>query len=109
MWKQYLKTFVLCLSMFVMFKIHNSFFMFVCLLMSLSCFGSMLESTKWQNKIRKDDYDLEYAKVDYFVFGRAIINDMGDIALSFVKGLKQGDEVMVLLIDNDYLIVKKVK
>lgn len=109
MWKQYLRTLVLCLSLFVCFEINNSFFMFVSLLICLASLGSMLESTKWQIRIRKGDYDIEYARIDSFIFGRAIINDSSDIGLCFIKGLKQGDKVMIVLIDNDYLIVKKVK
>ncbi len=108
MWKQYLKTLLLCVCIFILFKLNSAFLIFVFSLLVCAILASMIEATSWQNKIRENAYDLEYARIDSFVFGMAVIND-NDIAIPFIKNIKQGDEVMVLLVGNDYLIIKKVK
>lgn len=108
MWKQYLKTLLLCICIFILFKLNSAFLIFVFSLLVYAILASMIESTSWQYKIRKDEYDLGYARIDSFIFGMAVINDNEDIAIPFIKNIKQGDEVMVLLVGNDYLIVKKV-
>ncbi len=109
MWKQYIKTLLLCMCLFILFKINNAFLIFVFSLLVCAILASMIEATSWQNKIRKNAYDIEYARIDSFIFGMALINDNKDIAIPFIKNIKQGDEVMVLLVGDDYLIIKKVK
>lgn len=109
MWKQYLKTLLLCICIFILFKLNSAFLIFVFSLLVYAILASMIESTSWQYKIRKNEYDLGYARIDSFIFGMAVINDNEDIAIPFIKNIKQGDEVMVLLVGNDYLIIKKVK
>lgn len=108
MWKQYLKTLLLCICVFILFKLNSTFLIFVFSLLVCAILASMIEASSWQYKIRKDEYDLGYARIDSFIFGMAVINDNGDIAIPFIKNIKQGDEVMVLLVGNDYLIVKKI-
>lgn len=83
-WKQYLKTLLLCICVFVLFKLDSTFLIFVFSLLVCAILASMIEATFWQIKIRENAYDIEYARINSFIFAVAVINDNEDIAMPFI-------------------------
>lgn len=106
-YKQYLKSLLLCFFIYVLFKINNGLIIAISIAMIINLLSSMLESTRWTNKIINNDYDLVYAKVTGFIYSAITIDIVDDYALPIINNINVGDEVMLLVMDDEYLVIKK--
>lgn len=107
-YKQYLKSLVLCVFIYVLFKVNNGLIIAISIAMIINLLSSMLEATRWTSKILNNEYDLKYAKVSGFIYSAIVTDFVDDYALDYVSNLHVGDKVLLLVIDNEYIVVKKV-
>lgn len=107
-YKQYLKSLVLCVFIYVLFKVNNGLIIAISIAMIINLLSSMLEATIWTSKILNNEYDLRYAKVSGFIYSAIVTDFVDDYALDYVSNLHVGDKVLLLVFDNEYIVVKKV-
>ena len=105
--KQYYRSLYICICLFLFFKIKNIFVEIVLFIICIMILKRMIKASIWQNKINKEDYSLSYCRVSIAFMDIAIVDDI-EIATSFVKGLKEDDEVLVMHLGYDYIIIEKV-
>lgn len=107
-YKQYLKSLVLCVFIYALFNVSNGLVTAISIAMIINLLSSMVEATRWTNKILHNEYDLQYARVTGFIYSAIITDLVDDYALDYVSNLKVGDEVLLLVFENEYIVVKKV-
>lgn len=107
-YKQYLKSIVLCFFIYVLFNIHNGLVIVISVAMIVNLLSSMIESTRWTNNIMNNNYDLVYAKVTGFIYSAIVTDIVDDYALPMIDNIHVGDEVMLLVMNDEYLVIKKI-
>lgn len=108
LYKQYLKSIVLCFFIYVIFNVHNGLVIAISIAMIINLLSSMFESSRWYKLISNNEYSLEYARVKGFVYSCIVTDLVDDYALPFIDNLHVGDEVMLLVFRDEYLVIKKL-
>lgn len=107
-YKQYLKSLVLCIFIYIIFNTSNGLIIAISIAMIINLLSSMIESSRWLRLINNNEYSLEYATVTSFMYSAVITNYSNDYCLSFTDNLHIGDEVMLLVFKDEYLVIKKI-
>lgn len=107
-YKQYIKSIFLCIFIYVLFKVNNGLVIAISITMIINLLSSMIEATRWTNNILNNKYDLIYAKVTGYLYSTILTDVSSDYCLPMIKDIHVGDEVMLLVMDDEYLVIKKV-